>query len=287
MSKFRCKVCGYIHEGATPPETCPVCGAPASEFELIESDDPEQKPRRKFLGGRNSNAYIVFYTVVMVVLVAALLAVTSLSLKSRQNANVMNEKKNAITMALGLPNGSYDKAIEAYVVNAEGTRIDSSTSPLDMLFDLKATFAEGAYPVFEDKQDGRVVVPVTGTGLWGDIWGYVALDADMNTISGVIFDHASETPGLGAEIATPKFSAQFPGQTIYEGDELVAISVVKGGANGAAHSVDAVTGGTKTSHGLENMLRDCLKYYDALFRSKRDATVVEQITIENASEDGE
>ena len=144
----------------------------------------------------------------MVVLVAALLAVTSLSLKSRQNANVMNEKKNAITTALGLPNGSYDSVIDAYVVNAEGTRIESSVSPLDMLFDLKATFAEGAYPVFEDKQDGRVVVPVTGTGLWGDIWGYVALDADMNTISGVILrqrkrDHRVWVPRLQLQSLAP------------------------------------------------------------------------------------
>lgn len=237
--------------------------------------------KKKFLGGKNSNAYIVFYSAVMVIIVAVLLAFTSLSLKEKQQANELNEKKDAIVASLGLEKGSYDSTIEAYVVNAEGEKIETEVSPLKKLFDLTASFAAGEYPVFENKATGEVVFPLTGKGLWDDIWGYIALEADMNTVKGAIFDHAGETPGLGAEIATPKFQAQFPGQTIYEGKELVGIYVVKGGAKGAAHSVDAVTGGTKTSEGLQNMIKDCLDCYDA-FIMARTAVAFELVETENA-----
>lgn len=235
--------------------------------------------KKGFLGGKNSNAYIVFYSTVMVVIVAILLAFTSLSLKEKQNANILNEKKDAIAASLGLEKGAYDANIEAYVVNAEGVKIQTEVAPLQKLFDLPASFAAGEYPVFENKTTGEVVFPLTGKGLWDDIWGYIALEADMNTIKGAIFDHAGETPGLGAEIATPKYQAQFPGQTIYEDEELVGIYVVKGGAQGAAHSVDAVTGGTKTSEGLQNMIKDCLDCYDAFLKARKaPAAEVEVVT---------
>ncbi len=240
--------------------------------------------KKKFLGGKDSNAYIVFYSAVMVIIVAVLLAFTSLSLKERQDANVLNEKKDAIAASLGLAKGSYDQYIEAYVVNAQGEKIETEVAPLQKLFDLPTSFAAGEYPVFENKESGEVVFPLTGKGLWDDIWGYVALEADMNTIKGAIFDHAGETPGLGAEIATAKFQAQFVGQTIYEGDQLVGIEVVKGGAQGAPHSVDAVTGGTKTSEGLENMIKECIGYYDAFMKARTAAaTATEDVVLtENA-----
>ena len=231
--------------------------------------------KKKFLGGKNSNAYIVFYSTVMVVIVAIMLAFTSLSLKDRQNANELNEKKDAIVASLGLEKGSYDEVIEAYVVNKEGQVIETAETPLQKLFDLVGSHAKGEYPVFENKATGEVVFPLTGKGLWDDIWGYVALEADLNTIKGAIFDHAGETPGLGAEIATPKFQAQFPGQTIYEEGQLVGIYVVKGGAKGAAHSVDAVTGGTKTSEGLQNMIKNCLDNYDAFLKVRQANDVTE------------
>lgn len=233
--------------------------------------------KKGFLGGKNSNAYIVFYSTVMVIIVAVLLAFTSLSLKSRQQANEINEKKNAIVASLGLEEGSYDQTIDAYVVNAQGEKIAVEGEIIKRLSKLADSYASGEYIVFEDKNTGEVVVPVTGKGLWDDIWGYVALRADMNTIKGAIFDHAGETPGLGAEIATPKYQAQFPELTIYEGEELVGIYVVKGGAKGAAHSVDAVTGGTKTSIGLENMIKDCLRCYDAFFKARVAASANEEV----------
>lgn len=262
--KFRCNVCGYIHEGNAAPDTCPVCGAPASEFTELKSE------RKGWLYDKNSNAYILVYATVMVVIVAAVLAVASLSLKSRQDANSLNEKKEAILASLGAAGERYDEYISAYAVDAQGGRIESVSADdaLQLLFDLKKAEAAATYPVFE-AADGRIVLPVNGTGLWGPIWGYVALEKDMNTVVGAVFDHKGETPGLGAEIATAKYQRQFVGKTIFDGDRFVSITLRKGGAQDPAHEVDAITGGTKTSDGVTAMLQSSLGHYLPLLEARR------------------
>lgn len=258
--KFKCNVCGYIHEGDAAPDKCPVCAAPASEF-------TELKEPKKGLD-TNSNTYIILYSTVMVVIVAVLLAVAALALKPRQDANDLNEKKRNILASLSAENESYDQFIDAYVVNAEGQRTDGDVFAL--LNDLPTAFAEGKFPVFEAR-DGRMVIPVTGSGLWGPIWGYVALEKDMNTVAGIIMAHKGETPGLGAEIATPKYQANFVGKTIFEGDKFVSVTLRKGGAKDPAHEVDAISGGTKTSDGVTAMLYNSLEHYLPLLEAKRQA----------------
>lgn len=261
--KFKCNVCGYIHEGDAAPATCPVCAAPASEF--TEVTEPKKKG---LLGDTNSNAYIVLYSTVMVVIVAVLLAVAALALKPRQDANDLNEKKRNILASLSAEGESYDEFIDAYVVDKQGNRVDGDVFAL--LNDLPTAFADGKFPIFESK-DGRVVIPVTGMGLWGPVWGYVALEKDMNTIAGIIMAHKGETPGLGDEIATAKYQAKFVGKTIFEGNKFVSVTLRKGGAKDPAHEVDAITGGTKTSDGVSAMLYNSLKNYLPLLESKRQS----------------
>lgn len=276
--KFKCNVCGYIHEGDAAPAKCPVCAAPASEF--TEVTEPKKEG---LFSDTNSNAYIILYSTVMVVIVAILLAVAALALKPRQDANDLNEKKRNILSSLSAENESYDQFIDAYVVNAEGQRIDGDVFAL--LNDLPTAFAEGKFPVFEAK-DGRMVIPVTGMGLWGPVWGYVALEKDMNTISGIIMAHKGETPGLGAEIATPKYQAKFVGKTIFEGDKFVSVTLRKGGAKDPAHEVDAISGGTKTSDGVTAMLYNSLENYLPLLESKRQAAAApEAATAEVSNEE--
>ena len=123
---------------------------------------------------KNSNLYIVIYSTVMVVVVATLLAVAALALKSRQGANILNEKKEAILASLSLTGQNYDEVIDAFVVNEKGEKIEGQ-DPIQLLFDLPTAFAEHTLPVFQ-AQDGRIVVPVSGVGLWGPMWGYVALE---------------------------------------------------------------------------------------------------------------
>ncbi len=263
---YICKVCGYTHKGDTLPAECPVCKQPASAFEQVKS--------KGFLSDKNSNGYILLYSTVMVVVVALALAFVALSLKERQQANILNEKKMAILMSLDAATQDYDTFIDAYAVDTKGNKIEGieGKAVIDMLSDLTATFASGELPVFE-ATDGRVVVPVTGTGLWGPIWGYVALAKDMNTVTGIVMDHAGETPGLGAEIATAKFQEQFVGKTIFEADEFVSIELVKGGVKAgsanAAHEVDGITGGTKTGDGVTAMLSSSLGEYVPFFNSKK------------------
>lgn len=226
----------------------------------------------------NSNLYIVVYSTVMVVVVAAVLAVAALSLQSRQYANELNEKKQSILASLAAPEANYDEFIEARVLNAAGEQVEGDVFAL--LNDLPAAFAAGKFPVFEAK-DGRVVIPVTGSGLWGPIWGYVALEKDMNTLAGIIMAHKGETPGLGAEIATPKYQAKFVGKQLFEGDEFVSVTLRKGGAKEPAHEVDAISGGTKTSDGVTAMLRESLKNYLPLLESRRAAQRAEAGEVSN------
>ena len=166
------------------------------------------------------------------------------------------------------------------MVDAQGQRIDGDVFVL--LNDLPGAFAEGKFPVFEAK-DGRMVIPVTGIGLWGPIWGYVALEKDMNTVAGIIMAHKGETPGLGAEISTPKYQANFVGKTIFEGDEFVSVTLRKGGAKDPAHEVDAITGGTKTSDGVTAMLRNSLEHYLPLLESKRQAAQAPEAAVAEVS----
>ena len=232
---------------------------------------------------KESNVYIIIYSTVMVVVVAVLLAVAAMSLKDRQDANILNEKKNAILASLSATDQNYDEFINAYAVNAEGEMIEG-VDVFAQLQDLKGSFELQIYPVFE-AQDGRVVLPITGSGLWGPIWGYIALESDMNTVSGIVLDHSGETPGLGAEIATPAHQAMYKGKQLFEGDEFVSITLKKGGASeGNTHEVDAITGGTKTSDGVSAMIKGSVENYLPLLGAKKGAAVAEEVATEETEE---
>ena len=212
----------------------------------------------------NSNAYIIIYSVVMVVVVAVLLAVTSLSLQSRQNENMLNEKRQQIVKALGEnpETASYaDVVAEAVMLDKSGNTISgkSEADIFEALNDLPASFEAGEFPIFK-AANGSVVIPVYGAGLWGPVWGYLALEADMNTVKGIVMDHQGETPGLGAEITTDKVQSSFVGKTIFEGNELVSVTMRKGGATNN-HEVDAISGGTKTCDGVNEMIKSGLTDY--------------------------
>ncbi len=221
----------------------------------------------------NSNTYIIIYSVVMVVIVAVLLSLAALGLKDRQQQNILNEKKTQIVKALGEDPAtvSYDSVItKAMILNEKGEVVEGDV--FEALNDLKGSFAAQRYPIFV--ATSGVVVPLYGAGLWGPIWGYIALDTDMNTVKGIVLDHSGETPGLGAEITTPKHQAMYPGKTIYEGDAIVGVTLKKGGADKSnPHEVDAITGGTKTSDGVSAMISDCLNYYKPYFDAARAAAV--------------
>lgn len=278
--KFVCSICGYVHEGSSAPDTCPVCQASSSAF------TEDRSGRKKgWMHNPNSNTYIIVYSTVMVVIVATLLAVASLSLQKRQAENELQEKKSNILQSLGYSPkknavefnaalDDFDKQMKSYVVNVEGQcDIIAVTDAFKMIAtnkDMRDNYDAGRMVLFQT-EDGRVVIPLIGMGLWGDIWGYVALEKDMDTVSGIVMAHKGETPGLGAEIATPKFQSHFAGKKLFKDGGFVSVSLRKGGAKDPEHEVDAISGGTKTSDGVTAMLRDCLSAYLPYFESRRQA----------------
>ncbi len=124
-------------------------------------------------------------------------------------------------------------------------------------------------PIYKVNKDGEIIYifPLLGTGLWGPIWGNIALSDDLNTIVGVTFDHKGETPGLGSEIITDDFTNQFIGKKIFDdNNQFTSIIVKKGGVKTLAqdqqiHGVDAISGGTITCNGVNDMLKDVIESY--------------------------
>lgn len=272
--KYKCKVCGYIHEGDKAPEKCPVCQAPASEFELIEEIGADGTTSVKKKGiNKNSNAYILVYTTIIVVVVALLLSITSGALKSRQNANVeLNKKKQILSSLPTLTLEGQDAAQlfanhiqHIYVLDANGMIVKD----LDPVKDFNYAPAAGELIIYMAEVDNETkwIIPMNGKGLWGAIWGYIALDDDRNTVNGVFFSHASETPGLGANITTPAFRDPFQGKHIMQNGAFASIAVMKVGQKADGQDqVDALSGGTITSKGVETMLRTSIAPYEPFLK---------------------
>ena len=229
---------------------------------------------------KQSNVYTVIYIIIMVVVVGVALAYTSMSLKDRQNDNVAADKMRQIISSLRIA-PEEEKAqfaaviTDQYLVDAQGQRIDGDAFAVNVANEVKKPAAERQLPVYEARvADGslKYIIPVYGAGLWGPIWGYVALDDDASTIYGAFFNHEGETPGLGAEITKEAFSSQFQGKEMFKNGELVPVAVVKAGqtpTNGADY-VDGISGGTITSKGVSAMLEDCFAPYNAFLQSIRN-----------------
>lgn len=230
---------------------------------------------------KQSNVYTVFYIIIMVVVVGVALAYTSMSLKDRQNDNVAADKMRQIISSLRIAPEEDVKAqfaaviTDQYLVDAQGQRIDGDAFAVNVANEVKKPAAERQLPVYEARvADGslKYIIPVYGAGLWGPIWGYVALDDDASTIYGAFFNHEGETPGLGAEITKEAFSSQFQGKEMFKNGELLPVAVVKAGqtpTNGADY-VDGISGGTITSKGVSAMLEDCFAPYNAFLQSIRN-----------------
>ncbi|MDR1415449.1 MAG: NADH:ubiquinone reductase (Na(+)-transporting) subunit C [Odoribacteraceae bacterium] len=224
---------------------------------------------------KESNTYTFLFSVVMVLVVAVVLTLVSTGLHPLQNANVENEKRQNIlsSVKINVTRDESKSAFDTYitrqlVVNSRGEEIAGDAFAIDLAREMKKAPADRSLPVFIARVDGatKYIFPARGAGLWGPLWGYISLNDDKNTIFGAVFDHKSETPGLGAEITREEFSSRFDGKKIFDGDRLVAIRVEKGGKATCLHEVDAISGGTITSKGVEAMLRDNLTCYESFLR---------------------
>lgn len=218
----------------------------------------------------NKNSYTFTFAAVMVVVVAALLSFAATSLKPFQDKNIELEKKQSILRSIGI-DVSRDEAAEQYeeyiqdaFVLQNGEILDNEVAfNVDLSKQIDKSLTERYAPLYVAQKEDHTyyIIPLRGKGLWGPIWGYLALEDDVNTVYGAIFDHKSETPGLGAEIATPIFMDQFQGKKILnEEGEFVSIEVRKGDAQGA-YQVDGISGGTITSVGVQDMILNSVDPY--------------------------
>ena len=239
----------------------------------------------------NSNTYTVIYTTVVCVLVAAILAFVSQSLKPKQEANEKAETISQILTAAQFGEKSdwqakgnaatldfyKQNAAEAIVINADGQKIGDlsiADATIYTTSELKAQNynikggSELSLPVYKFSND-ITVIPVYGAGLWGPVWGYVAFESDLKTIAGAYFDHESETPGLGGKIKDdPSFRAQFGGKSVDFSDAKGIFNIVKGGApEGKENAIDAITGATMTSKGLNEAINVWLEAYKSYLTS--------------------
>ena len=196
----------------------------------------------------NSNAYIIIYSTILVLIVAFLLAFVSQTLKPMQDANVALDTEKQILNSL----------------NMRGLSDDEAHAKFEQI--VKFDEADKVYVCTLENGDVKYVLPLKGQGMWGGISCFLAINADKNTIYGAYFNHESETAGLGAEIKdNVDWQKKFQGKTIFALDDVstIALSVEKNVNNET--TVDAVTGATVTSTAVSKMLQEQLtKYKDFL-----------------------
>ena len=234
-----------------------------------------------------SNKKIISFVLIMCFIVAVVLAfmIQVTGPLAKKNEEIFN--KRAILKAIETKLGDKKVAdygddeilalfadkVEQQVVRVDGSLVDGvKAEEVDMAKEKKKPEAERNLPVFmyNGAAGKNYIVSIRGNGLWDEIWGYVALESDLNTIAGTAFDHKGETPGLGAEIKdNASFPARFIGEKIYdEAGKYVSVKVQKGGANpDDIHAVDGISGATVTADGVSEMMNRGLGYYTAYFAS--------------------
>tara|TARA_R110002020_G_scaffold108231_8_gene250916 strand:+ start:1037 stop:1801 length:765 start_codon:yes stop_codon:yes gene_type:complete len=250
---------------------------------------------------QQSNTYIITFSVILTVVLGLLLSGTSQVLGPLQKEAIALDNKKQILgavisgdeIAAMTPkeiNSYYESRIASIVVDIDGKEVTEqdgvavTAETVDIAKNYKKPKEERLFPVYIYHAEGNAddvanyVLPLYGAGLWDAIWGYIALDTDMNTVGGITLAHAGETPGLGARITEPEVQSRYVGKTIFdESGDLVAVQMQKGEGKDYSdnpHQVDGMSGATITGKGVNNMLYNYLNYYQAYIESKKSSTSV-------------
>ena len=235
----------------------------------------------------NSNTYTVIYSIILVVVVAAVLAFAAMFLKPTQDANVKKDTISQILTAATINGGNdilatYQQEIEsAILVDLEGNQVgtlDIKNCEVYSTSDLKKQIAaeSKSLPVYIFK-NGLTVVPCYGAGLWGPIWGYIGFQDDLKTIKAVCFGHTGETPGLGTKIADePSFAAGFEGKKMGENEILFEVAK-PANRQTVDNGVDAISGATITCQALGKTLNQWFGFYQNYFAKNAKVEIVDEV----------
>lgn len=240
----------------------------------------------------NSNSYTFLFSLGMVVVVGALLAFAAVSTKERIAQNVKLEKMQNILSTVGveverdLSEGKYKEIVKNEIALKMDGTVDENTNAfnIDLAKEIKKPVEEQRFPLYIAENDGKkfYIIPLRGAGLWDAIWGYLSLSEDLNTITGAVFDHKGETPGLGAEITTDWFENQFKNEKIFNNSkELTGVAVVKGnndptGSRKEDNAVDAISGATITGDGVTKMIKERLSHYLIYIKNNSSSLALNQ-----------
>ena len=231
-----------------------------------------------------SKLYSVVFVLIITVFWGFVLSFAATSLREPQQANEQRNIRENILKAVGLMereedlepeeiNQLYDDSVESFLVDHEGKVIPgSSADGVDLEEELENPDpAAWRLPVFVVTEGGKAsvyAIPVYGQGLWSTLYGYLALEDDLDTVKGITFYKHGETAGLGAEIEQAWFQDNFVGKRIFDGSALRSIQVVKGKvadvfSNAADHTyaVDGISGASITGRGVTNLLQEKLAIY--------------------------
>lgn len=236
----------------------------------------------------NSVKYTVMFAAIVCMACSIMVAVSAVALAERQETNRKVYKQRNVLMAAGIIKDgqrvSNAEVIKLFKENIEPKLVNLKTGEYVQEGD-PATYnqiearddparSEVAPPnessikrvpkiglVFHVIKDGKVdavVIPIEGYGLWGTLYGYLALEHDGNTIRGITYYDHKETPGLGGEVDNPKWKALWPGRKGYDEQGSPAITVIKGKAGEVGqdpHHIDGLSGATITSNGVTHMMQ--------------------------------
>lgn len=232
-----------------------------------------------------SNKYILLYTAALTIACGVLLAVASQGLKSKQQEQIDLEfKKNILSTFMILDKTTkvqeiFAKKVVPIVVDFNGKEVNKKYNQISIEKEYKKPLKERYLPIYEIRNDIKIdsidfyVMPVFGNGLWDVIWGYVALENDMNTVKGVVLAHKAETPGLGARITEEEIQMRYKGKKIFDNNnQMVSITMIKGEGHDTQNQpniVDGMSGATLTSKGVNKMFKDYFEGYLSFIQSKR------------------
>ena len=230
-----------------------------------------------------SKTFIV--AIVLAAVCSLLVSGAAIGLRPLQEANKVRDRKKNILIVAGLYDAQTSveeafKQIEPHIVDLATGEYLSDDQQLDPeTFDQRAAAKDPqlsvkippekdlagigrrekyslVYLVKKDDQLDQVILPIDGKGLWSTLYGFLALDGDLNTVRGITFYEHAETPGLGGEIENPDWKAKWAGKKIYDEQGGVQFNIAKAAADkNNPHQVDGISGATLTVNGVTNLVQ--------------------------------